>query len=101
MLNNKEPERYEQPANPKLLSASHHAPRAESDAAERRHLPQNADRPHLQFQSHRGQPIEPRTNAVYLRDQHHRLTEDAVTDTCLTAQDQYKASLNYFRIKYD
>ena len=23
-----------------------------------------------------------------------------LTDTCLTAQDQYKASLDYFRIKY-
>ena len=29
------------------------------------------------------------------------ITEDALTNTCLAAQDQYKASLNYFRIKYD
>ena len=30
------PERYEQPANQKLLSASRHAPRAESDATTNR-----------------------------------------------------------------
>ena len=101
MLNNKEPERYEQRANKYSFSLlatlrEQKAMQLKGDIYHRTQIDQTYNFNHIEGSqlSHEQTRYIFETNTI-------GITDDAVTDTCLTAQDQYKASLNYFRIKYD
>ena len=98
MLNNKELERYEQPANQKLLSAlrEQKAMQLKGGIYHRTQIDLTYNSNHIEGSrlSHEQTRYIFETNTI-------GITGDAVTNTCLAAQDQYKESLDYFRIKYD